>query len=900
MAERPVLELRIHGINNTKPADMLGLSEDNIEKFAGDALGSFWRPKSDDPNAPTQLEAYSWGGMARTSVGGKAGRIVGGLARIGWALLIPFGLVNVAYWSRKFDDGPTPGERSHRDGLRHGRGAASLRIAGLILTLLMAVSASTIALDLVAVQCYDPDSNQLLCTSLPSQLGFLGTISQTRRLAVLSLIPVALIIGLGLLSAATRVRYEEPDPSTPKALLQTADASQMRKAPWPILSTEAFWAHHDITKVTSRMHVAATAALVAGGTAFHVAFGRGRSCGSRDKYFSEACRAEVLRGDWHVKAELIVVVLALVILAITLAVTAIRADYAADVPRLSAQTTRFRKWIVHWGPALASALLFIGQAVLLSWDQPQPQPSQLLGVSFTPTWLLAVLLGFGLAGLLWRPSVRTRWWWLPTLLGLGFATLIMISGYANTIHWWWAAWAAAAALAMSVLLRVRHTTAKKNVGEVWGGSGPGVLLLVAIAFAMLLSSAVVTTAGDWLNGNRSAAALADGCPHSVRPTDPCPFDGVSPVGNPDLQVPLPYVWSGASLLPVIVGMLLVAAYAFRKTWRWQELPDDQQPMTDNTIRFAAVAQCAERFVAFLAILSTIAMIVTLMASVRGFVPADANWHSLNLTRFFESMLTVGMWALAGTGVLIIGLAVGGTVTGGGRPLGLVWDLICFLPRTGHPLAPPCYAERVVPELAHRSEAWFAKEGGGKLVLSAHSLGSVLAVAVILSARLNHVLAQTSFLSYGSQLRAYFGRIFPELLGPKVLGVPPCRSSRLKTPDPWCDERTSPLTWPESTDEPTSPVKPPESTEPDNSVLGRLNPSSPRWRSLWRRTDYLGFPVWSYTTDPNPIDIAAAQVIQVGYLYEIQTHGGYPLTDQYRDALDQLIELTPAQSPSSTT
>ncbi|MDT5013301.1 MAG: hypothetical protein QOH57_4918, partial [Mycobacterium sp.] len=522
MADKPVLELRIHGINNTKPADMLDLPAEDIEMFAGDALGSFWRPKSPSPDSPTHLEAYSWGGMARSSVGGPKGisRLLGGVARIGWALLIPFGLVNVAYWSRKFDDGPVPRPRSFRDGLGHGRKAASLRIAGLMLTLLMAVSASTVVLDLVAVQCYKPGSNQLLCTSLPSQLDFLGTMSQTRRLALLSVFPVALIIGLGLLSQATRVRYEQPDPATPASVTQ-AEASTAH-AEWPILSTDGFWAHREITKVTSRMHVAATAALVAGGTAFHVAFGRGQSCGSREKYFSKACLSQVLSGGWQITAELVVVGLGLLILATTIAIVAIRADYAIDVPRMAPQTKNLRNRLVLWGPLAASVLLFIGQAVLLAWDQPQPQASQLLGISFTPTWLLAGLVGFGLAGLLWRPSIGTRWWFLPAVLGLGVVGLVMISGYANTIHLWWTAWAVAAGIAMCVLLTLRHRTAAQRESEAWGGSGPGVLLLVATAFAVLLSSAVVTVAGDWLNGNQSAAELANAIPERVPTPDPCP------------------------------------------------------------------------------------------------------------------------------------------------------------------------------------------------------------------------------------------------------------------------------------------------------------------------------------------------------------------------------------------
>jgi hypothetical protein len=55
-----------------------------------------------------------------------------------------------------------------------------------------------------------------------------------------------------------------------------------------------------------------------------------------------------------------------------------------------------------------------------------------------------------------------------------------------------------------------------------------------------------------------------------------------------------------------------------------------------------------------------------------------------------------------------------------RTIGILWDLATFWPRASHPLAPPCYCERALPDLISRTRA--APTGDRRVVLSAHSQG----------------------------------------------------------------------------------------------------------------------------------------------------------------------------------
>jgi hypothetical protein len=121
-----VLELRVHGVNNTTPAALLDLPMGSIDIAAGDMLGSFWQPTAAALAAqqlpgragkrgyvPERIlrEAYSWGGMVRTTPNfggtGAAGKVVGVLARIFYAIILPFSIGNAAQWTRRLSVVPS-------------------------------------------------------------------------------------------------------------------------------------------------------------------------------------------------------------------------------------------------------------------------------------------------------------------------------------------------------------------------------------------------------------------------------------------------------------------------------------------------------------------------------------------------------------------------------------------------------------------------------------------------------------------------------------------------------------------------------------------------------------------------------------------------------------------------
>ncbi|TMR94623.1 hypothetical protein [Nonomuraea basaltis] len=132
----------------------------------------------------------------------------------------------------------------------------------------------------------------------------------------------------------------------------------------------------------------------------------------------------------------------------------------------------------------------------------------------------------------------------------------------------------------------------------------------------------------------------------------------------------------------------------------------------------------------------------------GDTPTNANW----LTTACAAV------AMALPPALIVLLQRGWRDARHRRTIGVLWDVSTFWPRRSHPLAPPSYAERAVPELQRR--LWWLHDNGGVPLVAAHSQGSVLAVAALAQPCSRPAHDRVTLVTFGSPLRTLYAWGFP--------------------------------------------------------------------------------------------------------------------------------------------
>jgi hypothetical protein len=692
-------ELRIHGVSGTPPDGMLGHPHPKL--VAGDEVAGFYRrwwpggrPNSTDRDSETRRhrEAYSWGGL--TSGAGS---------RALWLLLLPFMLLNVAFYMTPRP--PVQDRGSRVRSLLRKLSAAVQRLLALTLTGSLVLSVIGVAMDLVGWQCGRATAG---CGDRHGWLSFLTSSwlqAPHRQLAVTSLVPAAVVALLWYLGRTT-------------------------------------WLAHEQTRVPEREQAAGSVLLEDRGT-----WNGSQSVGR--------LRAAHVAGGFSLIAVLLLAPLArhsglgqtllvLHLLIIAGVVAAVIWFHIADRPAPSAATTEpSLRWIDR--VPMAAAALYLATAVLVFF------------VPFDPA----------------RPETGGLPWFTGTLLWTLLAQAILLAVLLGLTM------AIATSTRRSFPLEAQRAVSPhqgRDLVDRWALAGLGTPVLGMLGWLI---------AGGFGAGLALRAAGFLGQPAA---------SGQGGLPNTALVVPAPYFWAAGASLVLLAGAVAAALYLLIRWWaaRNEQLQEVEKvyKRLGRPIKGALDAEADDRPVTSreradarrlrsIAGLWAQAALTDHAARVLGWLLAGAAllllaggaaymwWGPGWLPTRFSWLTTGGSYAI---GLGALGLVLVGRNAYRNpslrRTVGILWDLGTFWPRATHPLAPPCYTERVMPDLLGRLE-WLAPRDSDLVVLSAHSQGSIIAAALVLQLDPTQH-RRVRLLTYGSPLQRLYGRWFPAFFSPQAL------------------------------------------------------------------------------------------------------------------------------------
>ncbi|MEV3928934.1 MULTISPECIES: hypothetical protein [unclassified Streptomyces] len=290
------------------------------------------------------------------------------------------------------------------------------------------------------------------------------------------------------------------------------------------------------------------------------------------------------------------------------------------------------------------------------------------------------------------------------------------------------------------------------------GLGGPVVAMLACALGGVMTGGVAQRVADWLDG----------------PGTPGMGAGADIPGPPVLlswQASVIPVLLLLLLLPVIWLTLRTLRHARRLGPAVEAEYEVRHPEPDRTRKIArtrATAALTDSAPGILGLLSAATLLLGTGAVTGSWITGEVPGLAMDGTGPFveslaEAAQSTGSW-LTGFGVILF-------VTWGRRAyrdvsarrtIGILWDVGTFWPRAAHPFAPPCYAERAVPDLSSRMCAWTGRTRG-RLVISGHSQGSVLAAAAVWQLP-DSARRRVALLTYGSPIERLYGRWFPAYFG----------------------------------------------------------------------------------------------------------------------------------------
>ena len=716
MAVDSVIQLRVHGVSGTPPEAMLHYPPELIDQVSGDsAAGTYRRRDNSATEAPTDPlrneEAYSWGGLTS----GKASR---GL----WLLFLPFILINTAHWM------VSPAKVGSWTAATATRASVRLlRLIGLSLTLTLMLAAVLLTVDLVGWQC----AAMPHCGAGLGPLRFLVDRSVGMRLFWTSL-PVAALVVLLLLFG----RGNPPAGGvSPPAAEVPSDVVPLEKS--------SFWKPDASVTRLRRCHVT----VWLSGLACVVLLG---------------ARQQIDGGDRPVTW-----LLWLNTGIFTMAVLPVFSSYftgrGGDGPSDTAgKVLRGLQWLSV--ATLIAALIAVGRADV-KYDAAQPISFPYL---YSVIYLLLVVQA-GLLVLLFISTAVSKWWPAPHPAAPADVSDATLKGFRPTLGGFTAVFIAAIAWLTG------------------GGFSAGVGLFVAQFLGNPVSSSgwaqcetAITNA--IVAGQQTIPAICNGFPHSKWPSTVGFEEQVHAISaDAPLIIPPAYFWAAvvfAGLLVVLAVIVIPVVWVTivrpRTSDALKAVPPDYRdlPPVDAASDAAHYRQGRERDIAnarslasmtdlvpaILAVMTGLALLA--IAAVLVMYGADGD---AALQRRVPGTSVAVLLISSAAAALVAAAVMAYRNRQTRRTVGIIWDVVTFWPRANHPLTPPCYAERAVPELRLQLQQHMAATDEQRVIAATHSQGTIIGAATMLQLR-DEVRARTALLTFGSPLRRLYGRNFPAYFG----------------------------------------------------------------------------------------------------------------------------------------
>lgn len=403
---------------------------------------------------------------------------------------------------------------------------------------------------------------------------------------------------------------------------------------------------------------------------------------------------------------------------------------------------------LRWIAIAAGSIAMAGAVGYLSLDAYDALTS---GLRRSPAFLLvlgvAALAGAGVFA------------WLQPAGAAGSA--VSLPAMASVLRWTVLAIGVAVALAfVSMLLGLRGSR-----GTLVGG--PWVTLMLGF----ILLNTVLLGAGTWVA-------------HLVGPVTSNAADAAT-----SHSIYVPYLITAGVPLVAWAAVAAVVVFGVVELWRWwrvRQLPAAMHDAYRDQARAFLSRQPDAREIWYEAGDEPDRMWEQTVARTRFLAraPLDASWLLWGIISA-QVTITLCVWLIHLQPPLLIrdiGLVIAGLVLPAlmgflyaawsdptkRRTICVLWDVGTFWPRSYHPLSPPSYAERAVPELQRR--LWWLHDNGGRVVLIAHSQGAMLATAALAQPACRPQGDHPSLVTFGSPVVKLYAWGFPAYVTPDLLTI----------------------------------------------------------------------------------------------------------------------------------